>query len=72
MRLEVVKQFREATHSNRDRPSGDMERVEAAMKLEAAKIMVDEGSPATAIQLIKEVGVPKKRSIKKGVKRKKS
>ena len=65
---EEAKTF-EGSSKNETTQSKKTERVKSAMKLEAAKIMVDEGAPAAAAKLIQEAGTQKKIPTKKRKKR---
>jgi len=66
---EVVKKFEASSIKHETKQTHKTERVKSAMTLEAAKIMAEEGAPATAIKLIQEVGTQKKTPTKKGKKR---
>jgi hypothetical protein len=66
---EVVKRFEGSSIKHETKQPNETERVKSAMTLEAAKIMADEGAPATAITLIQEVGTQKKIPTKKRKKR---
>ena len=63
---EVVKRFEGSSIKHETKQPNETERVKSAMTLEAAKIMADEGAPATAIKLIQEVGTQKKIPKKRG------
>lgn len=62
---QVVEIFRRGTTEQPPEPASSPERVEHAMKLEAAKIFAEEGDPSAAARLVEEVGKDSKRTSQK-------
>lgn len=61
--------FRRGTAEQPPEAASSPQRVERAMKLEAAKIFAEEGDPTAAVRLVEEVGKDSKTSAKKRAKR---
>lgn len=68
---QVVEIFRRASEKGPGEPAHAPDRVERAMKLEAAKTFAEEGDPSAAVRLVEEVGKGSKRKAKRKTKRRK-